>query len=547
MNRKHVIGLLLLFTLPLFIQGVFDHPLWTNDEGFVAEIGREMFESNDVAIPRLAGEAFVEKPPLYYMAMYASYWLFGVTPGAARFPSAVFGFLTILATYFMVARLGNRRQGLISAVLLASTSMVFRISHWCVVDIAVGFFATMAFYTFLAGYQSDSHKHAWYLAFYVAVALAFMTKGLIVPVMIGIAIVSLLVWNRNLQEIGRMHILAGILIVSAFAVPWLYMLCQVGGVDLFSNFAIDNNIGRFCLTASNRYHEHARGPSFYFTNFLGNFLPWTPVFIPAVVWTFRQTTQSETPWRTFYRFLFAGVVVNVVLLSFSSTKRGIYLLPLYPLAVTMVGGWLDSLLNGRVPARWERVFIWFQVVLIALVPVILIGIGLYERMLPLMMSILLAFAFLGLAGVGFVALRRGNLGMVAANIGIQTVLIYTMVVWLVFPIISPYKQHVQFFDTLRAITRPGDMVAAYENVGEASLGQACISMNRVLPVIEGPQRAIRLLQSSGKRFLLVVEDGPRFDELMRLLGDQSKILYSHSLVNPLRPNRKRSIYCLSNR
>jgi len=158
MGRYVSLGLLVLLTLPLFVQGVFDHPLWINDEGHVAEIGREMFLSGDVIVPRLGGQPFVEKPPLYFVVMGICYRWFGITPGAARLPSAIFGFLTVLVVYGIAAAQGRPQQGLLAAFLLASVFMMFRFAHWCVVDSAVCFFTTLGFYFFFTRIPNHTQK-----------------------------------------------------------------------------------------------------------------------------------------------------------------------------------------------------------------------------------------------------------------------------------------------------------------------------------------------------------------------------------------------------
>ena len=74
--------------------------LWTPDEPRDAAIGRAMWESGDWIVPRLNGEPFLEKPPLYWWAQSALFALLGrATPTLARLPSALFGFAALLLTY----------------------------------------------------------------------------------------------------------------------------------------------------------------------------------------------------------------------------------------------------------------------------------------------------------------------------------------------------------------------------------------------------------------------------------------------------------------
>jgi len=546
MNNRHPFLLLVLLTLPLFVQGVFDHPLWLNDEGHVAEIGREMYLSGDVVVPRLDGEPFLEKPPLYFMVMSLSYRCFGITPGAARLPSAIFGFLTVLVVYAIGAAQGCRRLGLLAAFLLATTSMIFRFSHWCVVDSAVCFFTTLAYYTFLRAYHATTRKLGWYLAFYVAFALAFMSKGLIAPVMIGVAICALLLWENNVRELRYMGLWAGLPLVVLIIGPWLYLLWDVGGTDLFRNFLIDNNLGRFSATISQRYPEHTRSFFYYFGDFQGNFLPWTPLLFPALFWGFWQTRTPSTPTRTLYRFLLAGFFMNLLLFSFSTTKRGVYILPLYPLVTVCVGGWLAELLDGRKPMKGERFFLWLQVGLLALTPLlILVGLWIYAPKPHSLILILLGLVFLGFIIFTRWAYRAHRIWLAIITLGVQTVLTYSVVVWLVFPVISPHKHFVDYFEQLAKQLQPGDFIATFRGIHEANLGQACITLNRRIPDIKDPRRIATILNQQSRRVFVLVE-GWHYDELKPLLPTHLAVFCSQSMEDPLSHSKKWVLRCFTN-
>lgn len=548
MSKKQVFWVFFLLIIPLFVQGVFDHPLWNQDEGFVAEVGREMYLSGDVVVPRLAGEPFVEKPPLYYVTMVLCYRWLGVTAGAARLPSAVFGFLTILVTYAIAASFGSRRQGLIAAFVLASSSMMFRFSHWCVVDSAVCLFTALAFYFFLRAYKSESGKLLWYLGFYASFALAFMSKGIIAPVMIGVAILSLLIWDGNLREIGRMRIWAGIPLVAVIIGPWLYLLWHMGGPELFRNFAIDNNLGRFLGLVGGKYAtEHPQGFFYYWSDFLGNFLPWTPVFFPSVIWAFKQARNRENPMNCFYRFMLAGFFINILMQSFSSTKRGVYILPLYPFAALVIAGWVEELLQGRTPFQWERVFLWIQAVVICVVPVGIVAAGIWFNVINVVVLGILGVAFIGSAVFVFMALRAGKLANMAKSISVQLVLTYSLFIWLVFPVISPYKHFIPFFEKLAMMAHPNDVIAVYRDLGESDIGQCCITLNRIPVLVKDMKGLGNLFRINDRRVFILVnqKDMPPLKKYIE--EGRMKVVFSQCIQNPLTPKKKREMFCLSNR
>jgi 4-amino-4-deoxy-L-arabinose transferase-like glycosyltransferase len=66
--------------------GIASHSLWTPDEPRDAAIGKAMWASGDLAMPRLNGSPFLEKPPLAWWAQVAAFRTLGVSDAAARVP-----------------------------------------------------------------------------------------------------------------------------------------------------------------------------------------------------------------------------------------------------------------------------------------------------------------------------------------------------------------------------------------------------------------------------------------------------------------------------
>src|SRR5450631_4378413 len=85
-----------LFGLLLLALLGCNRGLWTPDEPREAEISREMALSPGV-IPTLNGERFIEKPPLYYWLVAATYRISGgPSVLAARAVSVAAGLATLL-------------------------------------------------------------------------------------------------------------------------------------------------------------------------------------------------------------------------------------------------------------------------------------------------------------------------------------------------------------------------------------------------------------------------------------------------------------------
>jgi 4-amino-4-deoxy-L-arabinose transferase and related glycosyltransferases of PMT family len=93
-------GWFLLLTAAYLLPGLIGHDPWKQDETYIFDIVYGMLHSHDWVIPRLAGEPFMEKPPLYYwlaagLAQGLSRWL--PLHDGARLASGVFMAVTFAA------------------------------------------------------------------------------------------------------------------------------------------------------------------------------------------------------------------------------------------------------------------------------------------------------------------------------------------------------------------------------------------------------------------------------------------------------------------
>src|SRR5215470_8299257 len=70
---RRPLGAVLLLSILVCCAGTFSHSLWSPDEPTGAAVGRAMADSGDLIVPRLNGEPFLEKPPLYWWVQVAAF------------------------------------------------------------------------------------------------------------------------------------------------------------------------------------------------------------------------------------------------------------------------------------------------------------------------------------------------------------------------------------------------------------------------------------------------------------------------------------------
>lgn len=117
------------------------------------------------------------KPPVYAYLTVVPLWLFGLTSFAVRFPSAFFGTLTVLVTYFLVKELfGNREIKKKSSwneveMLALSTAFIMAVSPWHIMLSRAAFEANVATFFIVTGvwlFLYSMRKRSWLLILSVA-------------------------------------------------------------------------------------------------------------------------------------------------------------------------------------------------------------------------------------------------------------------------------------------------------------------------------------------------------------------------------------------
>jgi 4-amino-4-deoxy-L-arabinose transferase-like glycosyltransferase len=476
---KHLI-LLLIVLIPLFSLGISNHGLWTADEPRVAEIGREMAETGNWAVPTLNRKPFLEEPPLYYGVLALTFKAFGVSDKAARIPSAFFAFASVLVLFFTAHLLFGSRVALIAGLVLATTGEYFRVAHWIIVDGALTFFIMSAMGLFIAGYLSEDNrkKLLHYILLYISCTFAFYTKGFIGIVIPGLTVLVFLAVERNLRELLKMRIWLGLLIFIIMTLPWFVALWQQAGMEHLKVFFVHNHLQRFLPAGmagnlSGSVSGHHSPFYYYLTGFPTGFLPWSILLIPVFYYAFLKPGQSSNPdaasqkGRLFAKcWFFSGIIF----LSAASTKRTLYLMPIFAPMAILTAAYINSTMTSQGLNRIGKVFLWvFNVFLliigIAMMPAyfsikeeFLAGVSSSFFAAALFVSIIVTA--ISLAGIW--CLYRGNLKRywISINLSIIALLLFSLTA--IIPVLDGHKSFVPFCTQITAIVPANQPIYAYQ-------------------------------------------------------------------------------------
>lgn len=343
--------ILLVLGAVLFLGTSFSPPSLMDDADAVdAQIARNMLDSGDWVSARVNGVLYLEKSPLHYWLMAASYSVFGVHDWAARLPNA-FGCIALM---WMTALLGSwgfgRRAGFYSGLSVGACIGMFLFTRILIPDALLTLAICCAMYCFLRAVEEKEYRWAW--GFWAALGVGLLLKGLLaVLVPVGTGAIYLLITRQFfVRETWRsLRPITGIPLTLALFVPWValatlrnppyfdFTLRSDSGVwrGFFWFYFINEHVLRFLNLRYPRDYNTVPRMYFLLQQLLWMF-PWS-VFLPAA---FVKSAGRAS------RLRLLAVIWIVFLITFFcfSTTQEYYSMPCYP-AFAVLAGW--ALAEGR--------------------------------------------------------------------------------------------------------------------------------------------------------------------------------------------------------
>ena len=526
---KHLI-LLLIIVVPLFSLGISNHGLWSADEPRVAEIGREMAVTGNWAVPTLNQKPFLEEPPLYYASLAITFKAFGISDKVARISSALFAFAAVLVVFFMANLLFGPRVALLSGLILATTGEYFRVAHWVIVDGALTFFVMSALYSFIMGYLSETNrkKLLYYSLFYVACTLAFYSKGFIGIVIPGLSVLTFLVIEKNFKEIIKMKLWLGVLIFFAMTLPWFIALWHQASTEYLNVFFIHNHLQRFLpASLAGKISDAASGhhnPFYYYiTELPSGFLPWSILIIPVLFHAFSKSDKSgDTNVLSEKGTLFAKCwfFAGIIFLSIASTKRTLYLMPIFAPIAMLTAAYIDSTLKSpQSLTKIGKIFYWVFTMVLLFVGIILTPIYFYIKKLYIMnmpetflISIIVLSVFmiaLSIAAIRYFQHRDLKKYWISMNASIILALLFAVTI--LIPVLDNHKSFVPFCRAVIA-TVPVDAPLYGYQPDETLRGAVPFYTGRNVIETEDLQEIMPLLKRNGPFFIMIRDKGEQTEK-----------------------------------
>ena len=436
--RDHI--LLLLLCSLLFFPFLGNSVLWDFDEGYFAAVAREMFDKGEWIVPTFRDSELGDKPILIFWGMILSFWVFGINEFAVRFPSALYGTMTVLLTYHLARRLfRDPIIGLRSALILATmllyvvqvrgTTCDGAMICWLIAALTVYVYGCRGFQSDFVETPTDSladrlapwFPDRWYVVVLMnaCLGMAVLAKGPAMAVL-GTSIIGLFLLvkafpghvNRNpLQWIGtflsicwKMRPLTAILTVFAVAAPWFIAVGWKTNGEWLHMFFIEHHFQR-SIEPTRGHTGFGLGPLFYPVMTLFGTFPWSIFFLPWLIDLCRRFRRRGNEPQNAYCFTICWIALYFGLFTLVSTKLPHYVAPAYPAIAILLGVHLTHWRRGSDLAKpfWTWVVLGVMIV---------VGVGIMVTMFAVLPRYFPNEQATGII-IGLVPLLLGIAGIVA--------------------------------------------------------------------------------------------------------------------------------------
>jgi 4-amino-4-deoxy-L-arabinose transferase-like glycosyltransferase len=362
---KHAsVGALAIITIlwaSIYFSGIFSPPLLDDVDSLHAEAAREIVLRHDWVTLRTDGVRYLEKAPLMYWAIAASYKLFGISDWSTRLPLALSMLLLAFASYAAGKRAYGERGGFYSALVLITCLGPYIFTRFQIPEALVALWLTLGLYFLLRLLDEERPSRVACWGFAACCALNVLTKGLIGLVFPIGALFLYLLLTGGLHRLLRWRVASSLVVFLAFAAPW-HVLAALrnpaqGSVRGFLWFYfVNEHFLRFLNKRVPPGYDTVPLLIFWGLTILW-LMPWS-IFLPealaGVPVRWRELRSELNPRRRANLLFFLSAIVIVVFFSFS-TRQEYYTIPAVPGLALLVGGWLARESQSPATARAGRI------------------------------------------------------------------------------------------------------------------------------------------------------------------------------------------------
>jgi 4-amino-4-deoxy-L-arabinose transferase-like glycosyltransferase len=355
-----LIGLIALIS-SLF--GASKLPVMDRDEARFAQATRQMVETGDYIRIRIQEDERNKKPIGIHWLQAAAVTLTEPLTHrdnaiwAYRLPSALGAALAAMATLWAGVALLGRRTALYGAALFAAGALLGFEGMTAKTDAVLAGFTTLAMAALAhlrsAGASPANSAHAGgsarapkltALIFWAALGCGVLIKGPITPLVAGLTLVTLALWEKRWDWIKPLAFWPGPLLAVLIVAPWLIAI-QTATEGRFFAEAFGEDLAPK-LSGGQEGHFAPPGAHLLLLPFLIFPATYALPFAVRLGWRAARAPRDDAAYASL-RFLLAWAVPTFLLFELMPTKLAHYTLPLYPAFALLCGAGVVAALKER--------------------------------------------------------------------------------------------------------------------------------------------------------------------------------------------------------
>ena len=321
---------------------------WPADEPRFALIARDMVHSGDWLFPRVGGDLYPDKPPVFFWLLSIGYWLTGSLRASFLVPSFIAACTVVGLVADLGRRIAGRQAGVAAALTLACTLQFVITMRGAQIDPTLCALTTVSLYALLR-HLLFGPAWGWYFIGGLAAGLGVVTKGVgFLPLLVLLPYG--LMRARGFNGLPRFTGGArwGLIAVGFLLGAAVWLVPMLVGVATRHDPALVTYRNEILFQQT--VHRYAAAwhhvEPWYF--FVVEVIP--PLWLPFSALLFWLVPAWKRAWHERDAKVWlplAWVLLTLLFFSLSTGKRGVYLFPALPGALIAAAPYLPGLFARR--------------------------------------------------------------------------------------------------------------------------------------------------------------------------------------------------------
>ncbi|TDQ24119.1 ArnT family glycosyltransferase [Tenacibaculum caenipelagi] len=361
-NIKYLYFLVVIvYAIGLFI------PLMANDSAQHATIAMRMYLSDNFFELLKGPNPYLDKPHMHFWLSTISFKIFGLHEWAYRIPALFFTFLGAYSIYQLTKKLYNESVAHYGSLIFLSSQSIILSNHDVRTD-AVLTGATIFAIWQLFEYVSTKKLVSIILGA-IGMGISFSTKGFYGVGIICFAIFSHITYTKKFNVIFSYKVVLGLVAFFLSITPVLYGYYVQFGMDGVNFILWNQNVERITATG---FKQNSPDYFFFFHSLLWTFLPWAFLMYYGLFYQTKKLFKNKfKPVQGIELLTIGGVLITLLIISFSKFKLPHYLNPLLALLSIFTAGILYNLQKDN-QQKTLKVFFGFACFMITVLTIVVV-------------------------------------------------------------------------------------------------------------------------------------------------------------------------------